>query len=63
MRATAFSVYTFWRYLVRLSSWHPLLITTVACVASFHLYRASSPAQAEPLPPKNPHFIARSEKN
>jgi hypothetical protein len=44
---------------VRLSSWHPLLITTVACVASFHLYRSTLPAQAEPAPPK---MIARAEK-
>ncbi|MFN8606493.1 MAG: vWA domain-containing protein [Vulcanimicrobiota bacterium] len=46
---------------MRLSSWHPLLITSLACVASFHIYRATLPAQAEPLPPKTP-MIARAEK-
>lgn len=45
---------------MRLSSWHPLLITSVACVASFQLYRASLPAQAEPAPARTP-MIARSE--
>ncbi|MBS2039064.1 VWA domain-containing protein [bacterium] len=45
---------------MRLSSWHPLLITSVACVASFHLYRASLPAQAEPVPARTP-MIARAE--
>ncbi|MBX3168337.1 MAG: VWA domain-containing protein [Candidatus Eremiobacteraeota bacterium] len=47
---------------MRLSSWHPLLITSVACVASFQLYRATLPAQAEPVPPQTPHLMARSEK-
>ncbi|MBT9582389.1 VWA domain-containing protein [bacterium] len=46
---------------MRLSSWHPILITGVACVASFHLYRASMPAQADPLP-KTPNHIAKAEK-
>lgn len=46
---------------MRLSSWHPLLITGVACAASFHLYRASLPAQAEPAPPTSVIQIAKSE--
>lgn len=45
---------------MRLSSWHPALITGVACVASFHLYRATLPAQAEPVQPKPP-VVALSE--
>ena len=45
---------------MRLSSWHPALITGVACVASFHLYRASLPAQAQPLAAPPP-VVAVSE--
>lgn len=48
---------------MRLSSWHPLLITSLACVASFHLYRSSLPAQADPLPVRTPNLVARSEKS
>lgn len=53
---------SFLEVIVRSSSWHPLLITGVACVASFHLYRSSLPAHAEPLPTRTPSLVARSEK-
>lgn len=46
---------------MRFKSWHPLLITGVACAASFHLYQASMPAQAEPTKPPVLGQIAKSE--
>lgn len=47
---------------MRPKTWHPLLITGVACAASFHLYRAVLPAQAQTLPASPIPLVANAEK-